>query len=174
MTGKQYESCMEADFLTIFSRKRISMKFKIFLLVMFIGILPSISSAQNDNDEREKIKTTLVKMWEAIEKEDIDSYAKYIHPNFTQFGETDSVLLEGKEAEVSGTSAWIKNSKDIHTEMIDPKVTIKGNCAWITYYWSDNGITNGKEFASKGKSTRIFVKEKGKWLCIHGHYTLLP
>jgi len=39
--------------------------------------------------------------------------------------------------------------------------------------WKDNGTTNGEEFSSRGKSTRIFVKENGKWLCIHGHYTLL-
>jgi hypothetical protein len=58
--------------------------------------------------------------------------------------------------------------------MIDPIITIYGKVAWIIYYWSDSGITNGVTFSSKGKSTRIFVKEKGKWLCIHGHYTLLP
>ncbi|MCZ6693723.1 MAG: hypothetical protein O6939_07445 [Bacteroidetes bacterium] len=46
--------------------------------------------------------------------------------------------------------------------------------AWIVYDWSDSGTSNGKAFASRGKSTRIFVKEDGKWLCIHGHYTLLP
>ena len=28
--------------------------------------------------------------------------------------------------------------------------------------------------AEKVKSTRIFVKEDGKWLCIHGHYTAVP
>ena len=113
-------------------------------------------------------------MWDAIEKEDIDEYAEYVHPDFTQFGETDPVLRMGKETEVHGIKEWVKNSSEIHTEMIDPIVTINGNTAWIVYYWSDYGLTNGEAFTSKGKSTRIFVKEDGKWLCIHGHYTLLP
>ena len=126
------------------------------------------------SQEKETIKSTLVDMWDAIEKGDIKRYAGYIHPNFTQFGENDSVLRFGKKAEIKGIKDWIDSSSPIHTEMHEPNVIINENTAWITYYWSDSGITNGKTFATRGKSTRIFVKENDKWLCIHGHYTLLP
>ena len=129
---------------------------------------------QSDLIQQEEVKTTLVNMWKAIEEEDIEQYASYIHPDFTQFGETDLKLKVGKETEVNGTYEWIKNSSDIHTEMEEPIVTIKDSVAWIVYYWKDRGTTNGEAFSSRGKSTRIFVKENGKWLCIHGHYTLLP
>ncbi len=152
--------------------------------VLLIVILSCSNSGSTDkkiklqvvslDTQKEEIKATLIKMWDAIEKGDMELYASYIHPDFTQFGETDSILSIGKEAEVNGIKNWIKNSSNIHTEMIDPLVTVKENVAWIVYYWSDNGLTNGKPFASHGKSTRIFVKENGKWLCIHGHYTLLP
>ena len=40
----------------------------------------------SDVDEAEKIKSTLTEMWDAIEKEDIDRYASFVHPDFTQFG----------------------------------------------------------------------------------------
>ena len=130
--------------------------------------LPSITQ------EKEAIKSTLTDMWDAIEKGDIERYASHVHPDFTQFGENDPILKEGKETEVKGVADWISNSTGIHTEMEEPQITIKGDIAWILYYWRDKGITNGEEFASRGKSTRIFVKEEGKWLCIHGHYTLLP
>ena len=142
----------------------------IYLLIS----LAVLSQCTNQADSEAEIKQTLVAMWEAIENEDIDKYASYIHPDFTQFGETDPVLRVGKEAEINGVRSWVAESKDIRTEMIEPSVTVRGSTAWITYYWSDAGITNNEPFASKGKSTRIFVKEKGKWLCIHGHYTLLP
>jgi len=124
-------------------------------------------------EESENIKETLIAMWDAIEKEDIERYASYVHPDFTQFGEYDSILRVGKNAEVKGIEGWMDSADNIQTKMIDPLVTVKGNTAWITYYWSDQGLENGKTFATKGKSTRIFVKENGKWLCIHGHYTLL-
>ena len=145
----------------------------------FQQLFQSKKNTQLENDrpsiteQKEAIKTMLIDMWDAIEKEDIERYASYIHPDFTQFGETDPILKIGKDTEVNGVKEWVKNSTAIHTEMEDPKITINGNVAWITYYWSDNGSTNGKAFASRGKSTRIFVKEGGKWLCIHGHYTLL-
>lgn len=134
----------------------------------------SRSKKFNHDAEVKEIKQILIDMWDAIEKEDIDRYAQYIHPDFTQFGEYDSILKTGKETEVAGIKAWVATASDIHTEMVDPRVTISGNTAWIVYYWKDHGITEDGTFSSRGKSTRIFVKEQDKWLCIHGHYTLLP
>ena len=134
----------------------------------------SIDNTPNDSQEKELIKSTLIDMWDAIEKGDIERYASYVHEDFTQFGEYDSVLRSSKAAEIKGIKDWIDSSTPIHTEMKEPKVTVNGNTAYITYYWLDSGTTEGKPFASRGKSTRIFVKENNKWLCIHGHYTLLP
>lgn len=127
-----------------------------------------------EQDQKEVIEQTLTAMWDAIEKEDLERYASYIHPDFTQFGETDTVLRAGKEAEIKGIRAWLEASDDIHTEMHEPRVTVKGEVAWIVYYWQDQGTTDGDVFETRGKSTRIFVKENNKWLCIHGHYTLIP
>ncbi|MEK6781939.1 MAG: nuclear transport factor 2 family protein [Bacteroidota bacterium] len=150
-----------------------------FLLILFSSLLLISCDHSNNNFtpakvEEEVVKATLVAMWDAIEKGDADRYAIYVHPDFTQFGEMDSLLLVGKEKEVNGIQEYTKVASNVHTEMIDPRVTVNGNVAWITYYWKDNGIKNGVAFASYGKSTRIFVKENGNWLCIHGHYTLLP
>ncbi len=147
---------------------------KNYILPVAMVLLIGCNSKKPDVHEEQAILNTLTAMWDAIEKEDIDRYATFVHDDFTQFGETDPTLNIGKQIEIEGVREWVKTSKNIHTEMIEPKVTIKNNVAWITYYWSDNGTTNGKPFASKGKSTRIFVKQNGKWLCIHGHYTLLP
>jgi ketosteroid isomerase-like protein len=153
-------------------------------LVLFAILFACNESNRSGNDsnidqqdvlsQEEEVKTTLINMWDAIEKEDIELYASYIHPDFTQFGESDPTLKIGRETEVNGTNEWIKNSSNIHTEMEEPIVVIRDSVAWIIYYWKDSGTTNGEAFSSRGKSTRIFVKEKGRWLCIHGHYTLLP
>ena len=129
---------------------------------------------QNASKEQEEIKKTLTAMWKAIELEDMEAYASYIHPDFTQFGETDSILRVGKEAELKGIAGWIDEASEIQTEMLEPRVTVRGDVAWIVYYWKDHGITDMGTFSTTGKSTRIFVKENDNWLCIHGHYTLLP
>jgi ketosteroid isomerase-like protein len=129
--------------------------------------------AQEASDE-DVIKQTLIAMWDAIEKEDIDRYADYIHPDFTAFGEFDVYLAKGKDLEVAGYAEYLKRASGVHTEMHQPEVTVKGDVAWITYYWTDYGMSGGERFSSRGKSTRIFVKEDGRWLCIHGHYTAVP
>lgn len=151
------------------------------LVFLFIGCENSGNTNSDENtkptasinEQKEEIKTTLTDMWDAIEKGDIERYASYIHPDFTQFGETAKTLRVGKDTEVKGIKNWIEEPTKVHTEMKDPRVTIKGDVAWITYYWEDEGTSKGEPFATKGKSTRIFVNENGKWLCIHGHYTLL-
>jgi ketosteroid isomerase-like protein len=158
----------------------INLVWLVLFAILFACNEPNRSGNDSNIDQQdvlsqeEEVKTTLINMWDAIEKEDIELYASYIHPDFTQFGESDPTLKIGRETEVNGTNEWIKNSSNIHTEMEEPIVVIRDSVAWIIYYWKDSGTTYGEAFSSRGKSTRIFVKEKGKWLCIHGHYTLLP
>lgn len=162
----------------------ISLKCLLLVCLAFLlagcGNTANLSSNENIepkpadiNKQKEEVKAVLTDMWDAIEKGDIERYASYIHPDFTQFGETAKTLRVGKDAEVKGIKDWIEEPTKVHTEMRDPRVTIKSDVAWITYYWEDEGTSKGEPFATKGKSTRIFVNENGKWLCIHGHYTLL-
>ncbi|NNM32565.1 MAG: SnoaL-like domain-containing protein, partial [Gemmatimonadetes bacterium] len=109
----------------------------------------------------------------AIEEEDLDRYASHLHPDFTSFGETDLYLNEGKDYELRAYADYMTRVDGVHTEMHQPSVTVQGDVAWITYYWTDAGTrADGERFTSRGKSTRIFVREDGRWLCIHGHYTL--
>lgn len=127
---------------------------------------------QSGPSDAEQVKSTLVAMWDAIERGDVAGYAAFVHPDFTAFGENDTFLTVGKESEVRGTASYLQRYKDVHTEMHHPDVKVRGDVAWITYYWTDEGYSvDGERVTSQGKSTRIFVKENGKWLCIHGHYT---
>ena len=162
--------------------KSINVKLIFLVLIALLAInctsttpteTPEAEPVADESKEKEKIKATLIDMWDAIEKGDMERYASYVHPDFTQWGETAKVLRVGKDAEVKAIKEWVEEPTKVKTEMKEPRVTIRGDTAWITYFWSDSGTTKGEPFATKGKSTRIFVREKGKWLCIHGHYTLL-
>ena len=127
--------------------------------------------AGQSNDDAEAVRATLVAMWQAIEEGDVERYATFVHEDFTQFGENDVYLAEGKDLEIRGMAEWMARAEGVHTEMHQPTVTVRGDVAWITYYWTDSGISDGERFATRGKSTRIFVREDGRWVCIHGHYT---
>ena len=144
------------------------------VLLVFCLSANALFAQQTKSEKLEnEVKTTLVSMWDAIEKEDMERYGSFLHPDFTSFGETNTYLSEGKELELRSTKNWLKTADNVHTEMHNPQVTIVGEVAWITYYWTDAGLEGGKSFTSQGKSTRIFVRENGRWLCIHGHYTLV-
>ena len=132
------------------------------------------SAQTTESRDAADVKATLTAMWDAIERGELDRYATYVHPSFTSFGENDVYITEGKDAEVRGYRDYLARAKDVHTEMHQPAVTIRGDVAWITYYWTDSGTIEGLHFASRGKSTRIFVRENGRWLCIHAHYTAIP
>jgi ketosteroid isomerase-like protein len=142
------------------------------LMCAFMAMLPAGATAQpSTTADVAEIKAAMVAMWDAIEKGDVDRYATYVHPDFTSFGENDTYITEGKDAEVRNYRAYLQRASGVHTDMHQPVVTVRGDTAWVTYYWTDAGTIEGKRFTSRGKSTRIFVREGGRWLCIHGHYT---
>lgn len=146
-------------------------------LLCIVVALPVAGRAQTTPStarEAEEVRATLTQMWAAIEAGDAERYASFVHPDFTQFGENDSYLSEGKAMELRSITDYLQRAKGVHTDMHNTQVTVRGSVAWITYYWTDGGTLEGKKFSSKGKSTRIFVKENGRWLCIHGHYTNAP
>ena len=141
--------------------------------LLFVLAIPAAAQTQDAKDVAE-VKAALVAMWDAVEKGDADRYATYVHPTFTSFGENDTYIAEGKDAEVRNYRDYLRRAVGVRTDMHQPAVTVRGDVAWITYYWTDSGMSDGKRFTSRGKSTRIFVREGGRWLCIHGHYTAVP
>jgi ketosteroid isomerase-like protein len=148
---------------------------KIFsFLVLFALAAPALLAQSASGSDEEEIKAALVAMWQAIEDGDLDRYASFIHPDFTSFGENDVYLASGKEYEVRSYGEYLQRAGNVHTDMHQPEVTVRGDTAWITYYWTDSGEIEGRRFSSRGKSTRIFVRENARWLCIHGHYTAVP
>ena len=143
----------------------------VFIQLAFV--LSTLPAPASDEDA-EAVKAVLVDMWEAVEKGDVERYQAHIHPDFSQFGENHLYLAEGKALEVSGMADYMKRATGVATRMHQPKVTVRGDVAWVPYYWTDSGMVGGQRFESRGKSTRIFVKENGRWLVIHGHYTAVP
>ncbi len=141
---------------------------------LLVGLAIETPAQTADSKDVAEVKATLVAMWDAVEKGDIDRYATYLHPSFTSFGENDTYITEGKDAEVRSYRDYLRRATGVHTDMHQPAVSVRGDVAWITYYWTDAGVIEGKRFTSRGKSTRIFVREGGRWLCIHGHYTAVP
>jgi len=143
---------------------------KTALVTLYLVLQWSAGYCQSDEIQ---IKGVLTDMWDAIEKNDLERYAGHLHPEISVFGETNPFLAQGKDLEVGNVKRWLEQANSVHTEMHHPIVTIRGDVAWLVYYWTDSGKVREEDFSSQGKSTRIFVKEDGQWLCIHSHFTLV-
>ena len=145
-----------------------------FALSVIIGLFLFVSPAQADaQKDAQDIQEAIVSMWAAVERGDVEGYLAYVHPNYTLFGENDIYLQSGKNLERASYEDYLGRYKNIRTFMHQPQFHVRGDTAWVTYYWSDSGFAreSGERFTTQGKSTRVFVKENGKWLCIHGHFT---
>jgi len=148
----------------------------IFSIILFAVPLMGHPAIATDglSPKEQAVADTLTAMWGAIEAGDIEAYAAFIHPEHTTFGESDVYLQEGKDKEVRSIADWMTRARGVQTEMHQPAVTIVGDIAWLTYYWSDSGTTDNGRYTSRGKSTRIFQRVDGRWLSRHGHFTEVP
>lgn len=143
-------------------------------LIIFFNIVGVRAAIAQQQSEEAAIIGAIEEMWRAVEEQDLERYLSYIHDDYSVFGESDVYLHEGKDKEARDYRDFLSRAKVLRTFMHQPKVSVRGDTAWISYYWSDAGIINDKRYTSRGKSTRIFVKEQGQWLCIHSHFTEVP
>lgn len=140
---------------------------------LFACLLFSAPTSAAKSDQQQIIDN-IHAMWKAVENNDLQSYLKYIHVDYSVFGEGDAYLHQGKDKEAIDYGDYLERAKGVRTFMHQPNVVVRDDTAWITYYWNDAGYVGDIRFTSRGKSTRIFVKEDGDWLCIHSHFTALP
>ena len=147
----------------------------IFIVILLLSnLLTAVSASEASKDDETQIISNIQAMWKAVQENEIDDYLEYIHPDYTVFGESDVYLHEGKDKEEIDYRDFLSRAKGVRTFMHHPKVNVRGDTAWITYYWNDAGYLSGERYTSRGKSSRVFVKENGTWLCIHSHFTAIP
>lgn len=154
---------------------------RFIVLFAFFSLIIGGPAFAQDKTDTEIIKQNVINMWAAQEARDVPAYLTYIHDDYTVFGEGDVYIQAGKAKEKASYEDYLGRVTGLKTFMHQPEVHVRGNTAWITYYWSDSGYSTtrgtngqrikGERFTSTGKSTRIFVKENGIWLNIHSHFT---
>lgn len=149
-------------------------KHALLFALLLTTLFANASTSQDSRDDKTQIISSIHAMWKAVQENDLDSYLQYIHPDYSVFGESDAYLHEGKDKEEIDYRDFLSRAKGVRTFMHQPKVNVRGDTAWITYYWNDAGYLSGERYTSRGKSSRVFVKENGSWLCIHSHFTALP
>uniref|UniRef100_A0AAY4B5C7 calcium/calmodulin-dependent protein kinase n=1 Tax=Denticeps clupeoides TaxID=299321 RepID=A0AAY4B5C7_9TELE len=127
--------------------------------------------------KQEIIKVT-EQLIEAISNGDFESYTKMCDPSVTAFEpEALGNLVEGLDFHrFYFENLWSKNSKPVHTTILNPHIHLIGEEAAciayirITQYIDNNGMPR----TAQSEETRIWHRRDGKWQIVHFHRSGAP
>uniref|UniRef100_A0A4W5QVC4 calcium/calmodulin-dependent protein kinase n=1 Tax=Hucho hucho TaxID=62062 RepID=A0A4W5QVC4_9TELE len=154
---------------------------RIPLAVIECESLNPTNTTIEDEDTRvrkqEIIKVT-EQLIEAISNGDFESYTKMCDPSVTAFEpEALGNLVEGLDFHrFYFENLWSKNSKPVHTTILNPHIHLIGEeAACIAYIRITQYIdTNGMPRTAQSEETRIWHRHDGKWQIVHFHRSGSP
>ncbi|TNN68441.1 Calcium/calmodulin-dependent protein kinase type II subunit gamma [Liparis tanakae] len=139
-------------------------------------LLPSSQSSPATR-KQEIIKIT-EQLIEAINNGDFDAYTRICDPGLTSFEpEALGNLVEGMDFhKFYFENLLSKNSKPVHTTLLNPHVHLIGEeAACIAYIRLTQFVdTTGRPRSSQSEETRVWHRREGKWLNVHFHCSGAP
>ncbi|XP_073452731.1 calcium/calmodulin-dependent protein kinase type II subunit gamma isoform X2 [Aquarana catesbeiana] len=143
---------------------------------MLTPVVPfSLSNSLLRKQEIIKITEQLI---EAINNGDFDAYTKICDPGLTSFEpEALGNLVEGMDFhKFYFDNLLSKNTKPIHTTILNPHVHVIGeDAACIAYIRLTQYIdAQGRPRTTQSEETRVWYRRDGKWLNVHYHCSGAP
>ncbi|XP_028331918.1 calcium/calmodulin-dependent protein kinase type II subunit gamma-like isoform X10 [Gouania willdenowi] len=143
--------------------------------------LGSISVAAKSNTKQSR-KQEIIKITEqlieAINNGDFDAYTRICDPGLTSFEpEALGNLVEGMDFhKFYFDNLLSKNSKPVHTTLLNPHVHLIGeDAACIAYIRLTQFVdSTGRPRSSQSEETRVWHRREGKWLNVHFHCSGAP
>ncbi|XP_071763854.1 calcium/calmodulin-dependent protein kinase type II subunit gamma isoform X11 [Centroberyx gerrardi] len=143
------------------------------------------SNATNDEEEmkgRKARKQEIIKITEqlieAVNNGDFDAYTRICDPGLTSFEpEALGNLVEGMDFhKFYFENLLSKNSKPVHTTLLNPHVHLIGeDAACIAYIRLTQFVdSTGRPRSSQSEETRVWHRRDGKWLNVHFHCSGAP
>nr|XP_020460796.1 calcium/calmodulin-dependent protein kinase type II subunit gamma isoform X2 [Monopterus albus] len=133
------------------------------------------STKQTRKQEIVKITEQLI---EAINNGDFDAYTRICDPGLTSFEpEALGNLVEGMDFhKFYFENLLSKNSKPVHTTLLNPHVHLIGeDAACIAYIRLTQFVdSTGRPRSSQSEETRVWHRRDGKWLNVHFHCSGAP
>ncbi len=139
------------------------------LLSAALVTAPSMAGAQNADE----IMNLARAQWAAENQNQSTAQAwSSVSDDYTEFNPVVPVLVEGKAMAGRFYEAGLKSGgKGLVSEMLNPHVQFHGDAAILTYnYAGMDQDKDGKITPNLAKSTRVYVKEGGKWMLVHANF----
>uniref|UniRef100_A0A665WJ49 calcium/calmodulin-dependent protein kinase n=1 Tax=Echeneis naucrates TaxID=173247 RepID=A0A665WJ49_ECHNA len=145
------------------------------LIIHHLCVSFSLSRSVARKQEIIKITEQLI---EAINNGDFDAYTRICDPGLTSFEpEALGNLVEGMDFhKFYFENLLSKNSKPVHTTLLNPHVHLIGeDAACIAYIRLTQFVdSSGLPRSSQSEETRVWHRRDGKWLNVHFHCSGAP
>ncbi|MEP6742493.1 MAG: DUF4440 domain-containing protein [bacterium] len=151
----------------------------LLVLACFAALTLSGLAQQSSSQVADDVMAMVRAQWAAEIKDptNIAAQMKNIADDYTEFNGDYATRLESKAmnmrlAEAGGSSSV----KTVAGEMANPKVQVyNGDVAILSYnYVGLIKDKDGKTEPSRAKSTRVYVKQNGKWMLVHANFGADP
>lgn len=151
--------------------------------VGLLGLACAAALALNGFGQQSSIADDVIAMvkaqWAAEMKDptNVAEQMKNIADDYTEFNGDYSTRLEGKMlATKLAEAGGVSSVRTIAGEMANPKVQVyNGDVAILSYnYVGVLKDKDGKTEPSRAKSTRVYVKQNGKWMLVHSNFGADP
>ena len=147
-----------------------------FIMLMGIIILPSISYSQSNTNQQvaDEIIGMVKAQWaaQAADPGNVAEGFKNVADDYTEFNGDYSTRIDSKSTSMAlAEPAGKAPGRRVAAEMLNPKVQVYGDAAILSYNFA--GLIKNKDGElkpTKAKSTRVYVKQNGKWKMVHANF----
>ncbi|MBA2702786.1 MAG: DUF4440 domain-containing protein [Blastocatellia bacterium] len=134
---------------------------------------------QSSNAIADDVLAMVRAQWAAEIKDptNVAEQMKNIAADYTEFNGDYATRLEGKSLNMRLAEAGgVSSIRTVAAEMANPKVQVyNGDVAILSYnYVGLSKDKDGKTEPSRAKSTRVYVKQNGKWMLVHANFGADP
>ncbi len=138
------------------------------LLVGSLCCLPMLSTALQTSPEAEKILTFEKKWTDAYRQRNISIMTSML---------ADDFVITVEDGRVFGKMGYMAHTADSSVqvdlaEQSDLRVHMHGNVAVVTGAYHETGISKGKHYEYRDRSTDVWMKVDGQWKLIASQYSV--
>ncbi len=153
-----------------------STRFSVIGALALAASLVSPVSAQTDEAVAQEVVALARAEWAALNDGNVKEASKSWAREYTQFNPTFATRIDGKSLLVKLEEAnAATGDRGLFSEMGNPKVQVYGDVAILSYnYMGVTKSADGELTNIRAKSTRVYVRNGGKWMLVHANFGADP
>jgi ketosteroid isomerase-like protein len=130
---------------------------------------PALLTSSTRDAEAQEVIAIERNAWDALVKKQLPALANYFADDFSMFEDGQAYRVRGKAEGMHRLEAWTEQTTLQSYQMMDPQTQVLGDTVMLSYYFTESGVSGGRDFSDSGKISTVFVKQQGTWRALHTH-----